>query len=203
MHAKNKNLLVITSVFVLVLLLLLIDFRILGFVQQLITPELKSVGKILSKEGVLLLYGIFLLLFIYALINKNQKLKKTFLVYLQVQILFSFILVRIMKIVFGRARPKIGSEFTFFSLEADFNSFPSGHSADAFVSGIFLFYLLKNSKYSAYRYLPLLYAATIALSRIVVNAHYPSDVLAGAAIGIFGAWFYLNRLSKCSNSLVR
>ena len=109
-HAKNKNLLVITSVFVVVLLLLLIDFRILVFVQQFIPPELKYVGKILSKEGVLLLYGIFLLLFIYALINKNQKLKKTFLVYLQVQILFSFILVRIMKIVFGRARPKIGSE---------------------------------------------------------------------------------------------
>ena len=101
-----------------------------------------------------------------------------------------------MKIVFGRARPNIGSEFTFLSIKADYNSFPSGHSADAFVSGIFLFYLLKNSKYSAYRYLPLLYAATIALSRIAVNAHYPSDVIAGATIGIFGAWFYLNRLSK-------
>jgi undecaprenyl-diphosphatase len=196
MHAKNKYLLVITSVFIVVLLLLLIDFRILEFVQQLITPELKSVGKILSKKGLFLFYGIFLLLFIYALINKNQKLKKTFLVYLKVQILFSFALVRIMKIVFGRARPEIGSEFTFFSLEAGYNSFPSGHSADAFVSGIFLFYLLKNSKYSAYRYLPLLYAATIALSRIAVNTHYPSDVIAGAAIGIFGAWFYLNRLSK-------
>ena len=196
MHAKNKYLLVITSVFVVVLLLLLIDSRMLAFVQQFITPELKSVGKILSKKGLFLLYGIFLLLIIYAFIKKNQKLKKTFLVYLQAQILFSFALVRIMKIVFGRARPKIGSEFTFFSLEADYNSFPSGHSADAFVSGIFLFYLLKNSKYSAYRYLPLLYAATIALSRIAVNAHYPSDVIAGAAIGIFGAWFYLNRLSK-------
>ena len=196
MHAKNKYLLLITSVFVVVLLLLLIDFRILAFVQQFITPELKSVGKILSKKGLFLLYGIFLLLLIYAFIKKNQKLKKTFLVYLQAQILFSFALVRIMKIVFGRARPKIGSEFTFFSLEADYNSFPSGHSADAFVSGIFLFYLLKNSKYSAYRYLPLLYAATIAFSRIAVNAHYPSDVLAGATIGIFGAWFYLNRLSK-------
>jgi undecaprenyl-diphosphatase len=196
MHAKNKYLLVITSVFVVVLLLLLIDFRILVFVQQFITPELKSVGKILSNKGLFLLYGIFLLLFIYALIKKNKQLKKIFLVYLKVQILFSFALVRIMKIVLGRARPKIGSEFTFFSLEADYNSFPSGHSADAFVSGIFLFYLLKNSKYSAYRYLPLLYAATIALSRIAVNAHYPSDVIAGAAIGIFGAWFYLNRFSK-------
>jgi len=195
-HAKNKCLLVIASVFVVVLLLLLIDFRILVFVQQFITPELKYVGKILSKKGLFLLYGIFLLLFIYAFINKNKKIKQFILVYLKVQILFSFILVRIMKIVFGRARPNIGSEFTFFSLEADYNSFPSGHSADAFVSGIFLYYLLKNSKYSAYRYLPLLYAAMIALSRIAVNAHFPSDVLAGASLGVFGAWFYLNRLSK-------
>lgn len=195
-QSKNKYFLFIPPVFVVVLLLLLIDIHILGFVQQLITPELKSIGNILSKKGLLPLYGIFLLLFIYALINKNQKIQKISLEYLKVQILFSFALVRIMKIVFGRARPNIGSEFTFFSLEAKYNSFPSGHSADAFVSGIFLFYLLKNSKYSAYRYLPLLYAATIALSRIAVNAHFPSDVIAGAAIGIFGSWFYINRLSQ-------
>jgi membrane-associated phospholipid phosphatase len=33
------------------------------------------------------------------------------------------------------------------------------------------------------------YALLIALSRVVVLAHHPSDVLAGAAVGILGAMF--------------
>ena len=101
-----------------------------------------------------------------------------------------------MKIFFGRARPKYGGEFTFFSLDSHFNSFPSGHSADAFVSGVFLYYLLKYSKYSKYRFLPLAYALLIAFSRVVVSAHYLSDAVAGMAIGILGAYFFLSRQHK-------
>jgi undecaprenyl-diphosphatase len=32
------------------------------------------------------------------------------------------------------------------------------------------------------------YALIIALSRVVVLAHHPSDVVAGAIVGMFGAW---------------
>jgi undecaprenyl-diphosphatase len=98
-----------------------------------------------------------------------------------------------MKIVLGRARPDYGAEFTFFSLDAHYNSFPSGHSADAFVSSVFLYYLLKDSRYGAYRFLPPAYALVIAVSRVVVSAHYPSDVIAGVAIGILGAYLVLSR----------
>jgi undecaprenyl-diphosphatase len=43
------------------------------------------------------------------------------------------------------------------------------------------------------------YAALIALSRVVVTAHHPSDVIAGAVAGTFGAllvrnWFAERRL---------
>ena len=43
------------------------------------------------------------------------------------------------------------------------------------------------------------YAGIIALSRIVITTHYPSDVIAGAGIGAFGAllvrsWFASRRL---------
>jgi membrane-associated phospholipid phosphatase len=103
-----------------------------------------------------------------------------------------------MKIVFGRARPEYGAEFTFFSLDAHYNSFPSGHSADAFVSGVFLFYLMKRSKYNAYRLLPLAYALLMAVSRVIVSAHYPSDIVAGMAIGILGACFVLSSRSYVS-----
>jgi membrane-associated phospholipid phosphatase len=49
---------------------------------------------------------------------------------------------------------------------------------------------------------PLLwtYAVMIAVSRVALTAHYPSDVLAGAIIGIAGTllirnWFAVRRLS--------
>jgi undecaprenyl-diphosphatase len=43
------------------------------------------------------------------------------------------------------------------------------------------------------------YALLIGASRIAVTAHYPSDVIAGAAFGAFGAlwardWFAVRRL---------
>ena len=48
---------------------------------------------------------------------------------------------------------------------------------------------------------PLLwiYAVTIAMSRVIISAHYPSDTIAGAAVGAFGAvlvreWFAARRL---------
>jgi undecaprenyl-diphosphatase len=43
------------------------------------------------------------------------------------------------------------------------------------------------------------YAVVIALSRVVILAHHPSDVLAGAVVGVLGAllvreWFAVRRL---------
>jgi undecaprenyl-diphosphatase len=43
------------------------------------------------------------------------------------------------------------------------------------------------------------YALIIAISRVVVIAHYPSDVVAGALVGVLGAllvrdWFAARRL---------
>ena len=136
----------------------------------------------------------FICIFVYA--KKNRKLTQICLAYLKAQLIVSFAVVRFLKIVLGRARPGHGADFTFFSLNSSYNSLPSGHAADAFVSGVFLYYLLRQSKYTNYRFLPLIYAFLIAVSRVFVSAHYPSDVAAGMAIGILGAWFFVSRLPR-------
>ena len=144
----------------------------------------------LSKTGLYLFYAIFAGLMIYSFFKKNRRLAGACLAYLKAQIIFSFVVVKGLKILLGRARPLNGTEFTFFSLDFGYNSFPSGHATNAFVSGMFLFCLLGNS---SYRFLPLAYAILIALSRITVSVHHPSDVAAGIAIGVLGARYMLQK----------
>jgi membrane-associated phospholipid phosphatase len=102
------------------------------------------------------------------------------------------------KRVIGRARPLRGdgSDFAFdpFAFRADFTSLPSGHSTTAFAAAVALGALFPRAR-------PWLwaYACIIALSRVVITTHYPSDVIAGAVIGAFGAllvrtWFAARRL---------
>jgi len=172
------------------------DDQIITFVQKHISRDLKSAARIFSDTGVALFYLIFAIFLSYAYFKKSRRLKDVIWAYIKVQIIFSFLTVRILKICLGRARPNYGSGFTFFSMEADFNSFPSGHSSDAFVSGIFLFYLLKYSRFAKYRFLPLILAFLVAVSRVAGVAHFPSDAAAGAAIGAFGACFFISRLKE-------
>lgn len=170
-----------------------VDVQIWAFTQRQISIEVISFLKPLSKRGLYFFYAMFAGLIAYSLFKKDRRLKTVCIDYLKTQLIFAFGVVRFMKIVFGRARPEYGGEFTFFSLDAHYNSFPSGHSADAFVSGVFLYYLLKDSAPTAYRFLPLAYALVMAVLRVVVSAHYPSDVIAGMAIGILGSCVVLTR----------
>lgn len=64
-------------------------------------------------------------------------------------------------------------------------SFPSGHSSTSFASATAI--TLSMSRENRRRWSVLLYvlAVLICISRLYVGVHYPTDVLAGAAIGIF------------------
>ena len=105
----------------------------------------------------------------------------------------------IIKRMIGRARPLVGGSldpylFSPFNWTADYASLPSGHATTAFaVLAAF------GTLWPRGRTVFLIYALLIAVSRVVVNAHYPSDVLAGALVGVVGAllvrrWFALRGL---------
>lgn len=175
------------------------DTRIWLVASDLVSREpYYRITDIITDYGLFVFYAAFLFIFAYALIKKNRRLIRLVVAYIKTQLFFSIALVRILKIIVGRARPGNDPEFTFLSFAFRHNSFPSGHSADAFVSGVFLFYLLKNSKYCAGRYLPLIYAFLIAISRVFISSHYPSDVAAGIAIGIMGSWIFIARFKRLS-----
>ncbi len=95
--------------------------------------------------------------------------------------------VTIVKRLIGRARPLVGGSldpflYSPFVWRADYAGMPSGHATTAFAALVAFGTLWPRS-----RTLWLIYALLIAISRVVVTAHYPSDVLAGALVGIGGA----------------
>ena len=73
-------------------------------------------------------------------------------------------------------------------------SLPSGHATTAFAALVAIGTLWPRA-----RTVMWIYALLIAASRVVVTAHYPSDVFAGAVVGTVGAlmvrrWFALRHL---------
>ncbi len=190
---KKKLLIFIPMVLLPFVILFFFDTRLWLNARDMIPLDYYFLAKLITNWGLYIFYAIFAALFVYSFIGKNRKLTGLCLAYLKAQLIVSFAVVRILKIVLGRARPGHGAEFTFFSLNSQYNAFPSGHATDAVVSGIFLYYLLNQSKYAACRFVPLIYAFLIAISRVFVSAHYPSDVAGGMAIGIMGAWFFISR----------
>jgi membrane-associated phospholipid phosphatase len=104
--------------------------------------------------------------------------------------------VTIVKRWIGRVRPSQSGPFAYhpFSWNPAYASLPSGHSAAAFSALIAIGAIFPRAR-------PVLwiYAVTIAMSRVIVSAHYPSDVIAGAVVGVIGAifvreWFAARRL---------
>jgi membrane-associated phospholipid phosphatase len=95
--------------------------------------------------------------------------------------------VTIVKRMIGRARPGVGGTldptlFIPFEGHAAYAGTPSGHVTTAFAVLVAFGTLWPRARTAL-----LIYALLIALSRVVVIAHYPSDVFAGAIVGIVGA----------------
>lgn len=73
-------------------------------------------------------------------------------------------------------------------------SFPSDHAAGGFsiATGVLLGRTLPGIAL-------LIFAAILAISRVYVGIHYPSDILGGAVVGIFGAFI----VERCQRILER
>ncbi len=105
-------------------------------------------------------------------------------------ILGGFLLESVFKITFHRARPHLWPALV---TEKSY-SFPSGHATmvTVFFGGLVAF-VFHVSRRLIVRALALLVAATlilaVAMSRVYLGAHWPTDVLAGILLGLF--WLVL------------
>jgi len=107
--------------------------------------------------------------------------------------------VSIVKRLIGRARPYVGGHddpfaYVPFAWRPEYASMPSGHATTAAAAAVAIGAVCPRA-----RPVMWLYALIIMFSRIIVLAHHPSDVIAGALVGGAGAlpvrrWFAARRL---------
>lgn len=99
----------------------------------------------------------------------------------------SLIIVPTLKQYFDAPRPAALLEVINIVGETRLNhSFPSGHTASAFLFAGTLFFAYQ---YRNIKILAIGFAAIVGLSRIVVGAHWPLDIIMGAFVGLFCAYF--------------
>jgi membrane-associated phospholipid phosphatase len=122
----------------------------------------------------------------------------------RLQFLFLAVLVpalagELIKWIVGRGRPFVGGKADVFNFEPfagteAYASFPSAHAIISFALAFAVAAVWPRT-----RIVMIVYAVLIAMSRLMLLAHHPSDVIAGALIGVIGAmfvryWFAARRL---------
>ena len=102
------------------------------------------------------------------------------------------LVANLIKRAVGRARPElldsVGSlNFRSFANDWTYEGFPSGHATTIFAAAMVAGFISP-------RWLPaaIVVAALVGLSRVVVGAHYPTDVIGGAVCGILLAYLVRN-----------
>ena len=137
-------------------------------------------------------FSIVLLIFVLSFVGRFFKIissKSYFFlrnlsIFSFVYLSFTGIATQILKHIIGRPRPnhadfEKGFDFNFFSTDASFHSFPSGHSSTVFSVVLILSLLVPRLKIFF-----LFFGSVVAISRVVVGAHYTTDIISGGLLAL-------------------
>ncbi len=112
-----------------------------------------------------------------------------------ISLISEFVVVNVFtKNIVARTRPYIVNDAleVLGKLPSDY-SFPSGHTGSAFAVAIVMFFCMP----AKYGVPSIIVAVLMGISRLYNGVHYPTDVLAGAVIGLitgYGAFKYIYKV---------
>ncbi len=165
------------------------------------------IGKIFSVKMWLVFTTLSVIaFFVYkAITNENDfryafiKIKNSYVFYVFCSVVLAFLTTGILKVLIGRSRPIIyealnTSVFVPGTYEHVFNSMPSGHTAVSFAGLVMLGMLFPKAKWATWTT-----AILIGFSRLYVGAHWFSDVIFGAFIGMVCADIVKATLKKINS----
>ncbi|MDD8020361.1 MAG: phosphatase PAP2 family protein [Acidobacteriota bacterium] len=162
-----------------------VDNSIHDWIDDSSHSGLTSVAKVFSGAGQPLgLLGILSAGYLVGQMTDSSCTRQTFLLAGE-SLLMAEIFVQAGKIAFGRARPYTSEgslSFHPFTLQRQWQSFPSGHSTAVWAVATTLAFRTDRSYLKA-----LLYslAAGVSLSRVILDKHFASDVVASSLLGYY------------------
>jgi membrane-associated phospholipid phosphatase len=163
----------------------------------------RQVTRFGKSDWILISTGFFLVLMLIldaTALTVRQRIRRTVrsvaAFYVFASVAGSGIVANFSKYAIGRARPKHFPEtgsvsFDFWSGDASWASFPSGHATTAMALGVSLALLFPRL-----RWVFLCLGLWIAASRLFILAHYPSDMFAGCLLGGTAAWLIARALAR-------
>jgi membrane-associated phospholipid phosphatase len=167
------------------------DIRLL---RTLYTPEaVRSDGffRFLSDSEVYLIISTPTAIFAAGRIGHDKKLLRDGCVTMASTIV-NVVVSNALKYSVNRERPFITYPDIIKKTDCNSPSFPSGHTANAFATATSLSLVYPEW----YIIIPsFVYAGTVGYARMHLGVHYPSDVLAGAAIGA-GCAYLTHKVNK-------
>lgn len=95
-------------------------------------------------------------------------------------------IVVLIRLLWERPRPFVDYHVNQLINYSNSSSFPSGHASFFFAMAAAIYFYGGSAKTQGIFF--FFAAFLISFSRIFVGIHWPSDILAGAAIGIFSGW---------------
>lgn len=140
-------------------------------------------------------FAVAILSFIYASWAHRKWLKTWSLNYF-LALVFSGVIGNIIKILVGRQRPHVSDVFDAhifvpISFDSYYQSLPSGHAQVVFCSATMLTFLWPRKALWIY-----IVAGILTFSRVVVHAHFLSDIMAGGLVGHLGALWSVGLMQK-------
>ena len=154
-----------------------IELSILDWIQTLHTPFLDKIMVFITRLGDAGIIWIVLSI-VLLLIPKTRKSGAVMVVALVVDVLLCNI---VLKNLVARTRPyDVNTGVHLLVAKLHDYSFPSGHTAASFAS-VTALYLAGEKKLWKFA---LVLACLIAISRLYLYVHYPTDVLGGVLVGI-------------------